>query len=379
MTVENYAAFLARNPPREEIEIVSPSSWSCPHGVERWRSDDGCRTAPERGWQQAWRKPLREGLNWLASELHALFVAEATPLFGDPWAARDANGGDAFARPAGTLSIRARELLELERSALAMFSSCAWFFDDVGGVETALVLRLAARAIELAGEPGARLEAGLLRYLAEARSNQSEFGDGARIYRTRVKPSLPAPVRAAAGFAALTVMSVADTQLPGYAMAQDGNQIRVTDRRTDRTYDVKVQVSHPSPARLEMTVPSPSPSLSIHLSDLPDRHRTAVHRAMIQEMVDKYFSRDDLALLASGGADLGGVALRALEASIEDLAQHGNHGVARVSDLLDLLDLLGSGVSFEAQTRFHRARAAMDPPQAGRLALIASRMGFGSP
>jgi len=178
--VENFAAFLARHPPQEDVRLVAPSSWSCPHGVERWRTECGCRVAPERGLHQRWRAPLRAALDWLAAELHAVFEREARPVFGDPWAARDAYAAG-FGAPA-------HPLLELERHALRMFTSCGWFFDDIAGIESVIVLRSAARAIELAGPAeAARLEAGLLERLALAPSNDLSVGSGRELYLERVK------------------------------------------------------------------------------------------------------------------------------------------------------------------------------------------------
>src|SRR5438128_3901962 len=183
MRVENFAAFLDRHPPQEDIRLVAPSSWSCPHGVERWRAECGCRVAPERGMHQRWRAPLRAALDWLAAELHAVFEREAKSLFGDPWAARDAYDP---VRPNPP-----HPLLELERHALRMFTSCGWFFDDIAGIESVIVLRSAARAIELAGAfppPGAAwLETGLLERLALAPSNDPAVGSGRELYLERVK------------------------------------------------------------------------------------------------------------------------------------------------------------------------------------------------
>jgi alpha-amylase/alpha-mannosidase (GH57 family) len=188
--VENFAAVHARHPPREEVRLVAPSSWSCPHGVERWRAECGCRAAPERATQQRWRAPLRAALEWLAQELHAIFERDAGALFPDPWAARDAYGaalgGGGVAGGAG--GAPGHGLLELERHALRMFTSCGWFFDDIAGLESVIVLRSAARAIQLAGPAGAaRLEAGLLERLAAAPSNDPAAGSGREIYLERVK------------------------------------------------------------------------------------------------------------------------------------------------------------------------------------------------
>jgi alpha-amylase/alpha-mannosidase (GH57 family) len=204
--VENFAAFLARHPPEQDVELVAPTSWSCPHGVERWRADCGCRVAPERATQQRWRAPLRAALEWLAAELHARFEREGAELLGDPWAARDAYGavvasddesrGRIAAAPA-----RARELLELERNALRMFTSCGWFFDDIAGIEAVQILRYAARAIELAGADAPRLEAGLLERLARAESNAPGVGSGRQVYLERAKRRVPRPAPPGGGAA----------------------------------------------------------------------------------------------------------------------------------------------------------------------------------
>ena len=205
--VENFAAFLARHPPRHDVALVAPTSWSCAHGVERWRADCGCRMAPERPTQQRWRAPLRAALDWLAGELHPRFEREGTELFTDPWAARDAYGAfvssdeaaiarfvaEQMRRPDDAARrARARELLDLERNALRMFTSCGWFFDDIAGLESVQILRYAARAIELAGADAPRLEAGVLDRLARAESNEPGAGTGRDVYLSRVKRRVPA-------------------------------------------------------------------------------------------------------------------------------------------------------------------------------------------
>lgn len=178
--VENCAAILARQPADREVKLVAPTSWSCPHGVERWRKECGCKMAPERSTQQRWRAPLRQALEWLAGELHARFEREGAAFFPDPWAARDAYN------PRDRQPWRAGELLELERNALRMFSSCGWFFDDIAGLESVQILKYAARAIELTGEDAPRLEAGLLERLAPAVSNDPAVGNGRDLYVSRV-------------------------------------------------------------------------------------------------------------------------------------------------------------------------------------------------
>jgi alpha-amylase/alpha-mannosidase (GH57 family) len=198
--IENFASFIARNTPTVDAVLVSPSSWSCPHGVERWRSNCGCALAPEKHTSQEWRVALRDGLEWLAGELHRIFERDGEELFtSDPWTIRDGYGdfissvARAFEYIAGSISRRndegrierAAELLEMEDGALKMFTSCAWFFDDLARIETIQVLKYAAFAIELSGE-AARLEKGLLDRIGDAKSNDPKEGTGRDIWRNHV-------------------------------------------------------------------------------------------------------------------------------------------------------------------------------------------------
>jgi alpha-amylase/alpha-mannosidase (GH57 family) len=187
--VVNYAAALAAEAPREDVELVAPTSWSCAHGVERWRADCGCRMTPGGSKQQRWRKPLREAVDWLAQQVHARYERLGAALPGGPWAFRDAAG--AAGPVAGTDEAGAR-LVEMERAALAAFTSCGWFFDDFAGLEGRQVLRYAARAIALADEEAPRLEAGLLERLAGAVSNDRKVGTAANFYMKKIKPERPA-------------------------------------------------------------------------------------------------------------------------------------------------------------------------------------------
>jgi alpha-amylase/alpha-mannosidase (GH57 family) len=205
--LDNFAAFLGRHPPQEDVKLVAPSAWSCPHGVERWRSDCGCRVHGDRATHQRWRAPLRNALDWLAAELHGVFEREGGAIFAaDPWTVRDVYGAvlgapdDAVTRFIGerlrhpddrSALARAHELLELERHALRMFTSCGWFFDDIAGLESLIVLRSAARAIELAGADATRLEGGLLERLALAPGNDPAVATGRDLYLKGVKATPP--------------------------------------------------------------------------------------------------------------------------------------------------------------------------------------------
>ena len=182
------------------LELVEPTSWSCAHGVERWRSDCGCRMAPERPWVQAWRAPLREALEGLATGLDEAWSKHARGVLADPEAARDGLGAvldapagarAAFVRDVAAATdvetlAKARTLLGMARDRAAMFTSCGWFFDDVAGLEPTQVLRYAAHALDglarLDPEEAARLERSLVRVLAGAPSNDPEVGSAAAIY-----------------------------------------------------------------------------------------------------------------------------------------------------------------------------------------------------
>ncbi|HXU45170.1 MAG TPA: DUF3536 domain-containing protein [Thermoanaerobaculia bacterium] len=199
----NYGQFLAAHPPEHEVEIVERSSWSCPHGVERWRSDCGCHTGGGPGWTQGWRAPLRRALEDLSDRLAARWESAAGELFEDPARARDAYIGVVLDRSRESLErffaaeargplapeerLRALRLLEVERQAMAMFTSCGWFFSDLAGLETRQVLQHAGRAVELAEELfGAPFAPRLLEALARARSNDPSAGDGRAIYLSAV-------------------------------------------------------------------------------------------------------------------------------------------------------------------------------------------------
>ena len=212
----NYGEFLALHPPDHEVEILEPTSWSCPHGVERWRANCGCHAGQE-GWTQEWRRPLREALDWLRDELARVYDAQAARVLRDPWAAREAYIGvilhrshevlDAFFAAHGRASLRRDErpqalrLLEMQRQAQLMFTSCGWFFDELSGIETVQVIEHAARAIQLAQGFGYRLEDDFIGRLAAAKSNLRRWGDGARIYDRAVRPSVVTLPRVVAHYA----------------------------------------------------------------------------------------------------------------------------------------------------------------------------------
>ena len=208
--VINYGAFLKRFPPVYEVEIDEGpkgegTSWSCAHGVGRWEEDCGCSTGGRPGWNQKWRKPLREALDLLRDELSLVFEREGEKVFKDVWEARNgyievilhrsSERIRSFFEQYGIKDLDQKEkitglkLLEMQRHALQMYTSCGWFFADLAGLETLLILQHAGRAIQLAEElTGGEIEKNFLEKLSEAKSNLPEMGNGDQVYKRHVKP-----------------------------------------------------------------------------------------------------------------------------------------------------------------------------------------------
>ena len=217
----NYGEFLELCPPELEIEIAEPSSWSCPHGVGRWSEDCGCRIS--EGTSQGWRRPLRESLNFLAEGLDAVYQEKASGFFKDPWRARDdyaaCLSSDRMSRLRSFLeshSVRALHgqelsaalrLLEMQRQRLLMFTSCGWFFDEISGLEPVQALKSAARALELSGQAGGRLELDFLNRLEHCPSNIKKYGTGAGVYNALAKPAREPFLHAAVSFCSARVLT----------------------------------------------------------------------------------------------------------------------------------------------------------------------------
>jgi alpha-amylase/alpha-mannosidase (GH57 family) len=220
----NLGQALERMPPTWEAEIAEGSSWSCAHGLERWKSDCGCQANGQPGWKQTWRAPLRAALDLLRDELAHIFEREGAKLLRDPWEARDAfievvldprrAGAEDFlkghvARPLSEDErVTALKLLEMQRQAMLMYTSCGWFFSEISGLETVQILKYAARALQLAGEvTGRDLLPAFQARLEEAPSNLPEFANGARIFDLCVKPSVATMESVGAHFAISTVFN----------------------------------------------------------------------------------------------------------------------------------------------------------------------------
>lgn len=201
--ITNYAAYLAEHPAVLEAEIHENSAWSCSHGVGRWKEDCGCNSGGRWGWNQAWRGPLRAAYDWLRDLMAPEFEARAAKFTANPWAARDAYIEVVLDRSPATLEnflskhtsrelsrderIEFSKLLEMQRNAMLMYTSCGWFFDDLSGIETVQTMQYAGRALQLFEEvTGIAAQDRFLEKMSLAVSNVRESGTGADIFRTQV-------------------------------------------------------------------------------------------------------------------------------------------------------------------------------------------------
>jgi alpha-amylase/alpha-mannosidase (GH57 family) len=198
----NFAEYLEKFPPQEEIEIIEKTSWSCAHGVGRWSSNCGCETGGHPEWNQGWRGPLRKALDWFQCRADSIFVEVGKGLFKDPWEARNRYidirinryDRDTFLAEQCQNSLDESKkvvvlkLLELQSNAMLMYTSCGWFFNDISGIETEQILLYAGKAIQLAEEISCEvLEPHFLELLELAESNVLEKGNGSQIYKNVIE------------------------------------------------------------------------------------------------------------------------------------------------------------------------------------------------
>ncbi|MBE7713685.1 MAG: DUF3536 domain-containing protein [Cyanobacteria bacterium SIG26] len=206
--ITNYAEYLEAYKSDYEADIKQASSWSCFHGVGRWKEDCGCSTGGHPGWNQKWRSSLRNALDYLRDELVKVFEYEGPKYFTkDVWEVRNDYIEVILDRSYSNIrkfqkdhfqpelteeeKVKGMELLEIQRQAMLMYTSCGWFFSEISGIETVQIMKYAARAMQLAaGFTDENLEIKFLEILKEAKSNIQEFGTGKDIYERFVKPSV---------------------------------------------------------------------------------------------------------------------------------------------------------------------------------------------
>ena len=209
----NYGEFLERHPPTHEVrDRREHRPGAASHGVERWSEDCGCHTGATRAGTRRGARRCGRRSTGCATRSRRVRASGAAGAFRDPWEARDeyivrscsirrTRHSTELLRRVGRGApelnarvLQARRLLELQRHALLMYTSCGWFFDDPSGIETAQVIQYAG-----ACDPArprarrARRRDGVPAAARGRRSNDPEVGDGRRIYEANDGPLKVAP------------------------------------------------------------------------------------------------------------------------------------------------------------------------------------------
>jgi alpha-amylase/alpha-mannosidase (GH57 family) len=256
-TLTNYGEYLEMHPPAHEVVIHENSSWSCVHGVERWRRHCGCHTGGRPGWTQSWREALREAMDWLSGELALYYEREGAGCFRDPWKARDSfidilhrrdgEEVDPFMERVGAGEVsrekkaRALKLLEMQKNAQLIFTSCGWFFDDISGIETVQVMRYAAQAIQYLEELGGpALESKFLKILEKAPGNVA--ATGADVYLAQVRPAVVDHYRVAANYGISSLFNAHSQEGRIHCYSCTGNDFQRLDAGRVRLVTGKMKV-----------------------------------------------------------------------------------------------------------------------------------------
>ncbi len=430
LEVTNLGAFLRAEPPVWEADLAKGpggegTAWSCPHGLGRWQRDCGCAMRPreESGWNQAWRTPLRTALDFLRDRAADFYADAAGDLLSDPWAARDEFGTVLDAPPeqrlqflakrarrglrgaSGPAQRRAALLMEMQRACLLMYASCGWFFDDVAGVESALVIRQAAYALDLWKELGGKPPTeGVQERLAQARSNMPGAGTGADVF-ARMSEHRTTAVHAVAAVAMAELAGAAgagrdQTTVPGFLIHRPKlasrkplrlrGQAKVDRVRTGDSEELAYDAVAAGPLSLECRVGR----TSVPLGSLPEDMREPVVMAVLARLAvaPKVNARDcaralELARVSGGSGRTVAPALRpAFPDLLRRLVAHGGADQADAETLEvvgALLDAVPEGVHDEARRRTEEwiwlglnAARARDAAPGLALEALAERLGF---
>src|ERR1051326_4938878 len=242
----NYGEYLERYPPKQETEIWDRTAWSCVHGVERWNSNCGCNSGRHPNWNQEWRHPLREAFDWLRDTAAAKFDERGREFFKDAWQARNEYINVILNRSPENIErfltkysthelnrgerITALKLMEMQRHAMLMYTSCGWFCDELSGIETTQVIQYAARAIQLYQELfGEMIEPLFLDRLELAKSNIPENKDGRVIYEKFVRPAMVDRRKVAAHFALISLFETPSDETKVYCYKVHADNLSVTE------------------------------------------------------------------------------------------------------------------------------------------------------
>ena len=324
----NYGEFLAKFPPTWEAEIAEDTSWSCAHGVERWRSDCGCNGG-KAGWNQRWRAPLRQALDYLRDATAPLAESLADGLLLDPWNARDAfievildrsdESVDRFLETHATRKLSederttVLELMEMERHTQLMYTSCGWFFDEISGIETVQIIAYAGRVIQLAvklfGEQAGSLEARFLEILAQAIPNDPQYKSGADIYTRYVNGMKIGLEQVGAHYAISSIFRSypEDGELFCFSLHRDSHEVftsgrgkvavgraRVRSRITEEAEEICYAVLHLGDQNLSAAVRRYAEADAEAFTVFSSEIRTAIRRANLPEvirLIDRFFAK----------------------------------------------------------------------------------------
>ena len=252
-----YAEYLEKFPPSCEVEIWENTSWSCVHGVERWKSNCGCCANQSHSGQQQWRAPLREALDWLRDRLTEVYERKMSTYSDDPWRVRDEYISVINDRDPDNVEkfitamtgkqldednrIAFLKLLELQRNAMLMYTSCGWFFDNVSGIETVQIMKYAARALQLCRNvQNEDLEPEFKNMLERVPTHNHKFGNGKDVYQAHVEPAQVDLDRVGAHIALCSVFDEEDKEqsriycysvkYENYQRSEAGVQVLITQK-----------------------------------------------------------------------------------------------------------------------------------------------------
>jgi alpha-amylase/alpha-mannosidase (GH57 family) len=328
----NYGSFLEEFPPQYECEIVENTSWSCVHGVERWRSNCGCNGG--KPFNQLWRAPLRKALDELRDVLAPLTEQEGAKIYNNVWEARDGYIEAVLNQSPQVVEqffqkhqshalsaaerVRGLELMEMQRHAQLMYTSCGWFFDDISGIETVQVIAYAARVLQLArqlfGEEAQTLEPAFLTRLAEARSNLASAGDGAQLYKEQVRSRQLGLEQVAAHYAISSMFSSfgQETELFCYRVWRNSWEIfssgrgrlalgraRIVSAVTTEQESFSFAVLHFGDQNITAAVKAYSEEDAAEFESFAKNASELVQRAYFPEVIrllDRYYGRVDYSL-----------------------------------------------------------------------------------
>jgi hypothetical protein len=354
--------------------LIRPvTSWSCAHGIERWRNDCGCRMDPSTN--QQWRAPLREGLERLSLELRAI-IERDWPHDAVPLGSALANS-TAPVRRRSDLPVKARRLIELERHRLAMFTSCGWFFDDLARVEPRIVMRHAARALDLVDDADReRLERDLVSVLSRAVANDPDDGNGAAEWEDFEIPGRLGVARLAAGFLALREFEreqPIELELPTHEWHFEDTDLVIVDRRTGDTTRWRGEVITMGvvASRVHINRVGTRGSIVVEAIDFPEPVRERLATVAAAYVLDVTLHGDARRALDAGELAPVDARRRALQGALSMVREAGldGDGDLLLHGVLDLYALAGDWLTLEERASVWRELATMpDSPRRSRLA-----------